>query len=163
MAVVDLSELITDLEISVTPPGGNKYPTVSEEEWVDRLRGAFWDASLDGLVPGFQERDGVVSPITGDAEFTREMQQIVIIYAGMTIIRNEIRGLNTLFRAKSGTNEYEVQQSATVLKAILDEFAARLDRVLDRLVSSTYQGSFYIDGVVSRVNAINSGITGWIE
>lgn len=164
MSSVDLSELVPDLVIQVTTPGGEQYPTVSEQEWTDRLRNGFWEAVLDGVIVGYEDVDGIVRPLTATGPaLSRERQQLIIMYTAITIVRNELLRLKTLFRAKAGSTEYETQQAASVLVALLGQLADRQKALVDRIADDAGATPvYYFDGFTARQNAINQGYTSWV-
>lgn len=164
MATVDLAELVPDLEGSLTIPGSvSKYSGASEEQWITKLKNGFWDAYNDGLISGFVcDEDGLVSPIKGDASFTRDLQQICLLYAAMNVVQNELMQMKTAFRAKAGSVEYETQQSAQLLKGLLDSFLQQKGLVLKRLSDLGAVDSYYIDGVANRDRAVRSGLVNWV-
>lgn len=163
MASVDLSELIADLEGAVTVPGTvSPFAASSETEWLTRLRNAFWSAYNDGIVLGFTcDEDGIVNPVSGDGTFTRDLQQLVIMYAAINIYQNQIMQLKTLFRAKAGQVEYETQQSAQVIKSLLDSLLAQRATILQRLSDGGFTDSYYIDAVRTRDESLRYNYIDW--
>ena len=159
---VDLEDLIEDLLTEVNPPGQDLFPDATNDEWLSHLRNAFWEGVLDGLINGYEELDGVVTPVNGTVDISREYQQLVIYYAGIRILKNRLMNLNTLFRSKAGPVEYETQQSAQVLKALLDEATKRRNFWLTRLSDAGEAPTFLIDAIIARDDSINYGDTYWI-
>ena len=163
MAAIDLSELIPALVAEVSPPGEALYTGVSDDDWITYLLNGFWSAHLEGVLDGWTaNEDGIVTPLTGDSTMGRDLQQIPVLYAAMTITRNELRRLNTLFRSKAGPVEFETQQSAQVLKGVLESLTEQKKIILDRLSSANGSTSFYIDAIISRDYSINNNLTHWI-
>lgn len=165
MATVDLAELVADLEGALTIPGTvSKYSAASEEEWVTKLKNGFWDAYNDGLISSFVcDEDGLVSAVNNsNAIFGRDLQQICLLYAAINVVQNELLQLKTVFRAKAGAVEYETQQSAQVLKGLLDSFLQQKSLILKRLSDLGAVDSYYIDGVTNRDNALRSGLFTWV-
>ena len=163
MASVDLSELIGDLEAAVTVPGSaSPFAASSETEWLTRLRNAFWSAYNDGIIAGFScDEDGIVNPVSGTATFTRDLQQLVIMCAAINIYQNQIMQLKTLFRAKAGQVEYETQQSAQVIKSLLDSLLAQRATILQRLSDGGFTDSYYIDAIRSRDDSLRYNFIDW--
>lgn len=162
---VDLADLIDPLKREVSTPGNEEatYPNATEDSWVGYLQDGFWEIYLDGFAQGFKVADGIVTNRTaGGDDMAGEMQQLVVLYAGIRIIRNELRQLNTSFRAKAGPVEYETQQSAQVLKGVLDELTARRNTILKRLANLDATDTYYIDAVIERDYAINTGLTTFV-
>ena len=163
MAAVDLSDLIPDLEIALTAPGQTAtYAAVGEDEWIGRLKNAFWSAYNDGLINGYTcNEDGVVTPTSGSSTFGRDLQQIVLFYCGLNKVQNELMQIKTRFKAKAGPVEYETEQSAGVLKAILDSLLRQRDDIMDRLSSMNGVSMVYIDSVRQRDYAFRDGLIDW--
>lgn len=150
---VDLSELIPSLKREVGTPGGEDdlFPDATDASWLGYLSDAFWGARLDGMLAGYVEADGEITP-----DLDRDLQQLVILYAGITIVRNQLRSLNTRFRAVAGPVEYEIEQSASVLKGLLDELTSRRHLVLQRLSDiGAATETYYIDSLTERDLRIN--------
>lgn len=158
---VDLGDLIESLRREVSPPGEDLFPDATDDDYFGNLQDSFWDARLDGLLEGYTESDGLVVPTSGTTELTRDLQQLVVLYAGVRIVRNHLRALNTLFRSKAGPVEFETQKSAQVLKAILDELHARRNLVLTRLSDVGSVDSYYIDALIARDESLGYGDTYW--
>lgn len=161
MATFDLSELIEPLRAEINIPGEDVYDTVSNSLWITYLANGFWSAQLDGLMGTYEESEGEV---VGDEVLPRDLQQLILMYTGIAILRQRLFSLQTVFRAKAGPVEYEVQQSAQVMKALLDEFSSRRLYLLQRLADTGIaRSTYYIDTYAARQEAINSGYVGWIR
>lgn len=161
---VDLSDLVEVLKREVSVPGGEEstFPNADDSSWLGHIQDAFWDVRLDGMIPGYQESDGIVTPIdTSDDDLSRDLQQLVVLYAGIRIVRNQLRQIQTQFRAKAGPVEYETQQSATLLKDILAELHKRRAVVLERLSDLGSVEDYYIDAIAQRDYALGYGDTSW--
>lgn len=161
----DLSDLIDSLKREVSTPGNEEttYPGVSEDAWVGWLQDGFWEIYLDGFAQDYIVRDGLVrNRREGGADIPGDMQQLIVLYAGIRIIRNDLRQVQTTFRAKAGPVEYETAQSAQVLKAVLDELTRRRNLILKRLSDLEATDSYYIDAVIEREHSINAGITSFL-
>lgn len=160
---IDLADLVDYLKAELNVPGSDSFPDATEVEWVNQLSTAFWETVLDGLISGYTEEDGIISPSSGTSPLPRDMQQLVIFYAGVKVVRNQLRDLKTAFRAKAGPVEYEVQQSAQVLKTLLDELTRRRNFLLERLSDVSTSATHYIDIIVERESSINDGLTYWFS
>lgn len=153
---VDLGDLTEFLVAEVNIPGGDVF-AASDDDYLLRLQNAFWEATLDGLISGYTETDGVITPSSGSTDLSRELQQLVIFYAGISIVHNHLRSINTMFKAKAGPVEYETQQAATLLRDLLAELQRKRAIVLDRLSETYATETFYIDAVRSRDEAMTYG------
>lgn len=102
------------------------------------LRNAFWQARLDGVagLAGYSENNGVISNNTsGGPDLSRELQQVVVLFAGISELTNFLRNVNTVFRTKAGETEFETQQSAQVLREIITLAKERRKTVMQRLTA----------------------------
>jgi hypothetical protein len=161
---VDLSELIGDLQSEVSPPGKNMFPAATDDEWLSNLRNAFWQARLEGMLAGYQEADGSITPIApATIDLSRDFQQLIIVYAGMRIIRNTLRTLQTSFHAETNGTIYEVEQSAQVFKGLLDDLKSEKDLILLRLSDVGKVPSYYIDAIMARDESIKFDETHWVR
>lgn len=150
---VDIGDLIDPLKREVSAPGAEEttFPNADDDSWFGNLEDSFWEAKLDGLMAGYTEQDGLITPMdVNAADMPREQQQLIVYYAGVRIVRNHLRALPTVFRSKAGPVEYEVQHSATILKALLDELTKKRDQVLENLSSLGLVPSYYIDAILER-------------
>ena len=162
---VDLSDLVENLKREVSSPGNEDttFPNATDADWLGNLQDGFWECTLDGVISGYTESDGIVTPSSGSTDLSRDLQQLVVFYAGFKIVRNELRSLPTVFRARSGESEYEKQQAATVLKSLMDELTRKRNVLLDRLSDIGAVDATYVDAVVQRTTAITYGDTYWID
>lgn len=160
---VDLGDLIENVQAAVNPPGTNLFPDAVDDDWILRLQNGFWQAVLDGLITGFTESDSLVTPVSGSTDISRDLQQVVVLYAAMDTVLNEIRNLGVSTRAKAGPVEFESQRSATTLRDILKELQIRRNLLLQRLGDLGVTDTYYIDAVIARDEAYLDGITSWVS
>lgn len=160
---VDLFDLVEPLKREVSPPGEDLFPNATDDDYFGNLQDAFWDARLDGLLEEYTESDGSITPISGSTDMTRDLQQVIVLYAGVRIVRNHLRALNTVFRSKAGPVEFETQKAASVLKALLDELRTRRNTVLSRLSDVGGVDSYYIDALLERDESIYYEDTYWVR
>lgn len=162
---VDLADLIEPLRREVNTPGSDSFPTAFEDTYLGYLQDSFWQIKLDGITSfvGYTEDGaGVVTPIDpSDEDLSRTLQQLIVLYAGIRMVRNQLLNLQTLFRSKAGPVEYETQQSAQLLKAVLDELKFQRNLVLENLSAFGGSTTYYIDSLAARESSIDSGFTYW--
>ncbi len=87
----------------------------------------------------------------------------MIFYAGIAVVRNAIRDLNTMLRAKAGPVEFETQKSANTLRDILKELQQRRAILLSRLSDMGVTDSYYIDAVLARDQSYQDNLTPWLS
>jgi len=156
---VDLADSIDALKRSVNPPGEDLFPDTQDDEWLGRLQDAFWDARLDGLLNGYiVDDDGLITPIAGSVELTRDLVQIVVFYATANAIYAKLLNIKTLFSAKAGPVSFETQQSANVLRDLAQSLRDRKAILLTRLGDLQTTQTYYIDSVFARTENLVSGL-----
>jgi hypothetical protein len=158
---VDLGDLVPNLEALVSPPGNDLFADTEDDEWVTRLANGFWNARLDGLLSGYVEADGAVTPTSGDTDMSRELQQVIVFYAAYDTILLALRAINTTFRAQAGPVSYETGQSAQVLRDIATALKEKRNLLLSRLSDLGVTSDYVIDAIIARQDSLLDGITYW--
>lgn len=155
---VDLSELIPNYWAEVNAPGEDAFPDATDDDALLRLQNAFWETVLDGIISGYSvDDDGIVTPNNGSTDLSRELQSVIVFYAGISTVRNALRTLNVNTRSVAGPVEFEVQKSANMLRDILKELKDRRNLILTRLSDMGVVDSFYFDAMVQRTDSIDFG------
>lgn len=158
---VDIVELVPSLERELSPPGTNLYPNATEEIWTGHLQDAFWEARLQGLLAGYTldpNDDTQIVPQSGTTDLPREMQQLIVLFAGYRITLTQFQNVNSGFRAKAGPVEFEQQKSAQTLKGVLDALRARMKAILDALpVIAGGTQAYAFEGYIERTYAVAVG------
>ena len=151
---VELSEYTDSLRRAITPLGSDKYADISDAVLTDYLTDAFWQGRLDGFYVGYTaDEDGTVEPIEpGDPEFDRAWVSLVILYAAVSILANQILATSTRFSAKAGPVEFEQENSASVLNEMLKQLAAAKQRIIDQMLDNSNPSNVYlIDAYSTRM------------
>ncbi len=159
---VDLGDLVASIKLEVSPPGVDLFPEATDEEWTDRLANAFWNARIDGMLTGYVEADGLITPTSGTTDMPRDLQQVIVFMAAYNAIYLKLLNTRTSFRAKAGAVEYETQNSATVLKDLSDSLRQRYLILLQRLADLGYVDTYVIDAVVARDSSLADRTTWWV-
>lgn len=164
---VDIGDLIESLKREVSAPGSEEttFPNAEDDSWFGNLTDCFWQVKLDGLLGGYtMDADGLITPIApGGPEISGDWQQMIVIYAGIRIVMNQIRAINTGFRAKAGPVEFEVTQSASSMNALLDALQKKWDTILVRLGDLGEMPSYYIDSLIEREIGMYYGDFAWVS
>lgn len=161
---VDLFDLVETLKRSVNTPGGDAFPAATDDIFAGYLSDAFWEIRMLDMLSEWTEADGSITPVsvsTGD--IPRELQQLIVLYAGITIVTNELKNLETLFRAKAGPAEFETQKSGALLRDILGELQRRRAVVEAHLFELGAVTDAYIDSVAERDIAQHYGNSWWVR
>lgn len=150
---VDLADYVEVLQREVTPLGAtNPYASVDEDTWIGYLSDAFWEARLDGFVVSWEaDETGLVTPTTGTDDIPRDKIALVVLYAGIRILRNTVLNTQTGFRAQAGPVEYEVQRSASMLTEMLRQLEAIKNRLITAVTEAGLASTDYlVDGYSMR-------------
>ena len=158
--MTDLFDLIEPLKREVNSIGVDSFPDAITADWLGNLQDGFWEAVLDGTIDAatYSEEEGEVTP-----DLPQELQRLIVFYAGLRIVRNQLRQLNTLFRAKAGNVEYETRQDWQILKALLQDMIDRRAVFIQNLSAEGVISSQYYDGLAARDSSIYYGDTHWVE
>lgn len=160
---VDLFDLVDPLKRSVQPPGTILFPTATDDEFVGYLSDAFWEIRMltgatNNLFDKYSEADGsIVTAANVDPStpnMPREMQQLIVLFAGENIVMQELKNVNTQFRAKAGSVEFETATNGNLLRDILTELARKRTIVERYLFSIGAINDYYIDSVVARTESM---------
>lgn len=161
---VDITDLVDSLKREVSPPGTNLYPNAVDADWEGQLQDAFWEARLMDMLSDWTLTGNDITPIaSGGADMGRDMQQLIVLYAGYRIVLTNLQNLKSSFKAKAGPVEFETQQQATVLKAVLDAIRSRINIVLTTLSGLGVSNSMVLDAVIERSYSIAAGDTWWVN
>lgn len=130
-AAVDLTDYVATLRREITPLGTTLFTAIADGVLVGYLTDAFWEARLDGFLAAYTaDEDGLVTPLT-DTAFTPAEIALVVMYAGIRVLRNQILNTSTGFRAKAGAVEFEQQNGATVLTEMLKQLRDQKIRIIE--------------------------------
>jgi hypothetical protein len=185
---VDLANLVEPLQIEIQAPGGDAYANATEDDYLGNLINAFWEIRLYGFLGGFEEDSasrgghpeftvGIITPLGVDPTYDdptgysilddlpREYQQLIVLWAAWKIMLNNMATVNSVFRAKAGPVEYETQQAASVLTAVLDQLKTRITYLIGNLPSSygSSGGVVVLDALIERSYSQAVGETWWVR
>lgn len=185
---VNLANLVEPLQIEIQAPGGEAYSNATEDDYIGTLINSFWEIRLYGFLGGFEEDAasrggppeftiGIVTPLHADPDYddpfgyntdqdlSRDLQQLIVLWAAWKIALNNMATVNSVFRAKAGPVEYETQQAASVLTAVLDQLKARITYLIGNLPSAygSSGGAVVLDAVIERSYSQAVGETWWVR
>lgn len=152
---VDLSEYVDSLKREIQPPGSDLFAGVTPAEWTQYLADAFWEARLAGFMPGYRaDAQGIIdTDPPGGASLDRRWIALIVLYAGIRVLRNRILNTNTKFRAKAGPVEYEQENSATMLAEMLRQLRDTKAQILEDLLHSDVTEVMILDAFSTRVHS----------
>lgn len=156
---VALEDYVASLKREVQPPGSNLFASATDADWVGYLADAFWEARLDGLLEGYVVEyepgasEGEIAATSGveDDDLDGRGMALLVLYAGIRVLRNRIVNMSQGFKAKAGPVEYEQNMAATVLAEMLKQLRATKDRILEALDDDAETAVLMIDTYSSRV------------
>lgn len=158
---VDLGDLVESLQREVNPLGGT-IVDATEDMYLGYLQDAFWEARLDGItvLAAWGELDGSITPVTvGGADITRDLLQLLVMIAGMRILRNYLFALSQDFRAKAGPVEFETKGATSLLTALLKDLQGQRNLILTRLSDLGAIPTYYFDALTERETSIGLGLS----
>jgi hypothetical protein len=185
---VDLNDLVDPLKNRVNPPGTDLFPDATDDTWFLSLQNAFWDVRLHGMLASWEENaaarggpaafaEGIITPIgqtddtyddaTGfdtNTDMGREFQQLVVVWAAWRTTLTQFQNVRAKFRAKAGPVEFEEEQSASILKTILDQLRDEIKMILFNL--STYglgDNAGVLDAVIERSYSMSVRDVWWVR
>ena len=146
---VDLSDYVDTLRREISLPTGELF-SVSDDYLVGCLADGFWEAVIDQLITGYTcDADGIVTATTAATEFPREQVAVVVLYAGLKILRNQLINTKTRTTAKAGPVEYTTETGSNVITTMMKQ----LNEVKNRLLYITQYGNtefFILDAFSAR-------------
>lgn len=163
---VDLADYVPSLRREVTMPGSTVFASVSDDVFAGYLADAFWEVRLDGFAePYSADENGIVLPAddvqvkAGDTDYTptaynpdkdipRSDIALVLLYAGIKIIRNKLLEQSSRFKAQAGPVSFEQDYSANLMIEMLKELQATKNRLL--LLKTFNQDVTLIDAFSAR-------------
>lgn len=163
-AIADMREM---LKREINVPGFPQLPGISNSQIDGYIMDGFWEARLMGVLADYTQTDGteLATPVPSiyhtrdEADLPPEYQMLVIIVAGLRLLRMKALNLATSIRAQAGPVEYEQQVSATVLREILQSFERRLSLLFgiynDALGGAAFR---YFDGELQRTSSLIQGL-----
>lgn len=131
---IDLSDYVDSLRREVTPLGTSLFASVADTTLASYMADAFWEARLDGFLAKWtSDVDGIVTPVDAlGPDITQAEVALIVLYAGIRILRNQILNTSTTFRAKAGPVEFEQQASATMLAEMLKQLRDRREQIIQQ-------------------------------
>lgn len=158
----DLNDVVPTLQRKVSIPGSNLFPTMVDDDYLGYLEDAFWDARMSGFMAEWTLVDDTVEPQqVGGADITRDIVSVIILWAAINIVTNELKSGSTQFKAVAGPVSFEQQNSAQVLRDLLSELKDEKNIALKRLSDLGIVLDSYIDAVTERGYSMQFGNTFW--
>ena len=164
MATV-ISDLRTQLSREINIPGFEQLPEITNAQMDGYIADAFWEARLVGMLGTYTLTDGselatppgesVIKLTADDGDLAEWLQMLVVIVAGLRILRMKMLNLAVNFKAVGGPAEYEQQASATTLRAVLAILQARYDELKSLYSTEFPSGAFvYFDAELQRESSL---------
>lgn len=152
--MTDVDTLVGAFKREVAIPGTftTAFPTITDVDAGLSLQDAFAQAQLDGFF-GKSTLDPTTGVITPDLSLAGGA--LIVIYAGLRLVRQQLRDLKTATRYKAGPTSYEVEQSA----AMLTEDLKQLERRRKDLLSNAMRAgrgagtTFVLDAYAARAGS----------
>ncbi len=147
----DLSTLVEALKRELAVPGdfANVFPNTTDDDLAGSLADAAAEAQLDGFLGG-----SVIDPnaLTISPAISSGAGALFIIYAGVRVIRAQLRNTQNRQKYEAGGAIYDVETSASILTQELKDFTDRKKNLLALILrQSRAGGAVYVrDGYLTR-------------
>lgn len=146
--MTDVSDLVGAFKREVAPLGSfeQDFPTASDGAVIGLLMDAFGEAQLDGF---FQTMVLDVDDETVTPDLSAAGAALVVLYAGIKTLRNQILRAGAGSKFKAGPVEYQTTQNMQAQTEMLKQ----LERRRDALIGQARQGAtpvYQIDAYSAR-------------
>lgn len=150
----ELYDYVGSLRREVTPVDGDPL-SIQDEDLVGYLVDGFWEARLDGFMSDYtSNEDGQVEP-----ELPREKIALVVLYAGIRILRLQLINTEAHFRATAGPVGFETRISSTVMAEMLRQLERRKEQLQEALEITDVM---VLDALTTRTLSVGS-YGGWVS
>jgi len=145
--VSDLADLVEPLKRELAVPGDydTVFPNTDDGALADSLADGFSEAQLDGY---FSESTLDLNDLTVTPDYSAAGGFLIVIYAGMRIIRAQMRALNLSEKYSAGPVSYEIERSSTLLREELKYLISRRDDLVSQAKKSG--GTVVFDSYFTR-------------
>lgn len=147
--MTDLADLVEAYKREVALPGTftTAFPTITDEHIAAALGDAFGEAQMDGFFGSMElDTDGwTIAP-----DLSTAGAAVVIMYAGMRVVRQQIRAMKSAVTYEAGIVKYAIQQSASALGEDLKQLERRRNQVIANARRGAGTSVFMIEGYVAR-------------
>jgi hypothetical protein len=152
--MTDLADLRDAYKREVSLPGAfaADFPTISDTQIAAALGDAFGEAQIDGFF-------STMALDTDDWSITPDLSTagaaLVVMYAGMRVLRQEIKRLAASAEYKAGPVQYKTGASPQVLTELLKQLDARRKEIIKSAQRGVGTSTFMIEGYASRAASSN--------
>ncbi len=128
----DLTELAPSLRNLLARPGTFEtlFPETTEDGLLQLLLDGLAEAQREGIMKDVDYDDGGML----EPEITKAQGSLIVLYAGIRMIRAELLNRVTHRRYEAGTAVFEEDYNATLYRDILAALKAQKDKIVDDLV-----------------------------
>ncbi len=152
--MTDISDLADAFKREVAVPGtfATSFPSMQDGDITGSLMDAFAEAQLDGFFStmALDVDDKVVTPDLSNAGAA-----LVVIYAGIRVLRQQVSSNATKASYKAGPVEYSAEASASVQSEMLKQLKQRRDQLIENARRGAGTTVFQLEGYSSRLASHN--------
>lgn len=152
----DLADLVEPLKRELAVPGDfdTIFPNTDDQGLTDSLADGFSEAQLDGY---FADYTLNLTTYLTTPDYSPAGGSLITIYAGMRIIRAQLRALNLSEKYQAGPTSYEIERSSTLLREELKYLISRKDALIAQAKASVRGTDTVFDSYFTR-SATNWGV-----
>lgn len=155
-----LEDLIDPFKREVSIPGmfATDFPSATDDDLEAALGDAFALAQLEGWFPTFRLD---VDALQITPQLSNAGAALVVLYAGIRMVRQKLRTLAVNRRYKAGSVEVETSVPVNVLLAELKDLQGRLNNIVEQTKLTNQPTPVYmINGYVARLNSYGGFASG---
>ena len=164
----EVSDLRNQLSREINIPGFGQLPDITVTELDSYIMDGFWECRLLGMLDSYTITDGTelatpigdnIQAVSDAGDLPEQFQMLVIILAGVRMIRLKVLNLAINFTAEAGPVSFEQQASATTLRAVLASLEDRLGQLKAVYSDSLSPGAmYYFDSTLQRASSEVQGL-----
>ena len=150
--MTDLADLVDSLKREVAIPGtfSTVFPNTTDDDVTGALADGLAETQLDGWMPTLQ-LDLDTNLTTPDLSLAG--RALVVIYAGIRIVRNQLQNMTAHVRYETRGNVFEQDRGAGMLKEALSDLSKRRQSLIALRLQRTGTSVSMRDGYMIRANA----------
>lgn len=132
LGMTDLATLVEPLKRELAVPGvfDDVFPDTTDDDLALTLADAFGEAQLQGFFPDMTLSAVSPSSYETSADLSAAGGALIVLFAGMRVIRSQFRNMTLNARYKAGPVETETSRSAMLLRDEIGFMRARLDALV---------------------------------
>lgn len=127
------------------------FPETTDQDLAAALLDGLYRAKLDGWLPGIE---GDTTTFTVTPAISMTAMALIVVYAGINFVRNEIKNMDAVFKAESAGNSFQREKSSSAMTERLKEMQAERDQLLALARRPSARPVYMHDGYAIRLGTL---------